>query len=249
MPRNRSHWFAFYADDYIAGTRDMTAQARGVYVDLLCYQFTHGDIPADDRKICRIAGIFPDEWEEVRDEVLEKFDAQEGGKLRNHRMESEREKREEIRQKRIQAVNKRADRRPTSVASSGVTSVDTSEDTIGVTSTTTTTTKKKTLSPAREEIGRDIPTWEQVRQAAANMMIDESVAERFFDDMEACGWIDSRSRPIQNFQPALKVWANRYHDNEARRNQNGGGPRPNGNRVDRNAGTSNAGRASEYRNV
>lgn len=248
MARNRSPWFAFYADDYIAGTRDMSAAARGVYVDLLCYQFTHGAIPDDSRKICRIAGIFPDEWEEIEGEVREKFRESEQGKLSNERMESEREKREEIRQKRIQAVNKRKDRRVTSEDTNEVTSVTTSEDTIGVTSTTTTTTSYLDSLPREEVEGvaPKNPTWEQVKQAAANLMIEEQIAERWFDDMEACGWLDHKSRPIVNFQHALKAWANRYKDNEARQ-----ATRSNGrsNRPDRNIGTANEGRADEYAGV
>lgn len=109
--------------------------------------------------------------------------------------------------------------------------------------------KGKTLSPAREGVADLSPTWDQVEQAASNMMIPTSIAERFYDDMEACGWLDAKSRPIRNFQHALKAWATRYQDNEARKQQHGGGSRQNGSRVDRNAGTSNAGRASEYRNV
>lgn len=110
--RKRSPWFAFYPDDFAGGTRGMSMAAKGAFVDLLAYQFANGSIPNDDRTISRIIGAFPDEWESVRSEVLPKFE-QEGVTLVNRRMQKEREEREEIRGKRVDAINKRWSRRNT----------------------------------------------------------------------------------------------------------------------------------------
>lgn len=104
--RRKSPWFAFYASDYVQGARSMTLAAQGAYVALLCEQFDKGVVPSDDRAICRILGVFPDEWESIRDEVLAKFEEVEGG-LANARMAKEREEREGIRKRRIEAANKR----------------------------------------------------------------------------------------------------------------------------------------------
>ena len=104
-PRKSSSWYALYADDFDGGTRNMTPAGVGAYLRLLNEQFRRGHIPADDRAICRIVGMFPDEWAEVRDEVLAKFEQIDDG-LANGRMESERNEREGIRQMKVDAARK-----------------------------------------------------------------------------------------------------------------------------------------------
>ena len=104
-PRKSSSWYALYADDFDGGTRNMTPAGVGAYLRLLNEQFRRGHIPADDRAICRIVGMFPDEWAEVRDEVLAKFEQIDDG-LANGRMESERNEREGIRQMKVEAARK-----------------------------------------------------------------------------------------------------------------------------------------------
>ena len=102
-PRKNSSWYALYADDFDGGTRNMTPAGVGAYVRLLNEQFRRGYIPADERAICRIVGMFPDEWDDVRDEVLAKFEQIDDG-LANGRMESERNEREGIRQMKVAAA-------------------------------------------------------------------------------------------------------------------------------------------------
>jgi uncharacterized protein YdaU (DUF1376 family) len=113
--RRRSAWFAFYPDDFAGGTRGMSMAAKGAFVDLLAYQFANGAVPSDDRTLCRIIGAFPDEWQEIREEVLSKFEEEEGA-LVNRRMQKERDERNEIREKRIEAVSKRWNKSDTSVS-------------------------------------------------------------------------------------------------------------------------------------
>lgn len=60
--------FQFYADDFLAGTLDMSPAEVGAYIRLLCHQWARGDIPvADADKLARIAGGL------VSDDVLAKF--------------------------------------------------------------------------------------------------------------------------------------------------------------------------------
>ena len=84
----------------------MSLAAKGAFVDLLAYQFANGFVPNDDRTLCRIIGAFPDEWQEIREEVLSKFEGAENGNLVNHRMQKERDERDGIRSKRIAAATK-----------------------------------------------------------------------------------------------------------------------------------------------
>ena len=98
--RSKSPWFAFYTDDFNGGSKDMDLAEVGAYTRLLAYQFDFGRVPIEDRKICRIIGAFPDEWEVVKETVLSKFQLTDEGYI-NSRMEEERRLRNEIREKRI----------------------------------------------------------------------------------------------------------------------------------------------------
>lgn len=89
----------------------MSPAGQGVYIRLLCHQFQNGSIPDDGRRICRIASIFPDEWEPIKVEVLAKFESDGKGGLVNARMHSEREQRHDIRQRRIDAGKTGAEKR------------------------------------------------------------------------------------------------------------------------------------------
>jgi uncharacterized protein YdaU (DUF1376 family) len=151
--RRRSAWFAFYPDDFAGGTRGMSLASKGAFIDLLAYQFANGSIPKDDRTLCRIVGAFPDEWEEIRGEVLSKFE-EDGGALVNRRMQKERDERNEIREKRIEAVSKRWNKSDTNVSDlnkqTGYKSndfVDTSPSPSPSPSTTKSSTKTKEENP------------------------------------------------------------------------------------------------------
>ena len=84
----------------------MSLSARGAFIDLLVYQFANDGIPNDERMICRILGAFPDEWKSIREEVYEKFPLGEDGRRRNPRMSKERDEREGIRSKLVEASQK-----------------------------------------------------------------------------------------------------------------------------------------------
>ena len=80
--------FQFYADDFAAGTCDLSAADVGAYIRLLCYQWSRGSIPINDpAKIARIAAVEPSA------DVLAKFPSGQNG-----RMEAERVKQAEYRQ-------------------------------------------------------------------------------------------------------------------------------------------------------
>lgn len=87
--------FQFYADDFIGGTVDFTAQEVGCYVRLLCYQWGNGSVPESHQKLKRICGS------RVSDSVLSKFP---NGV--NPRLQQERLKQESYREK--QAASGRA---------------------------------------------------------------------------------------------------------------------------------------------
>ena len=90
VKRKHPHSFDFYVDDFVAGTMGMHPCARGIYVSLLCHQWSHGSVnPTNIRQLVQITGAMPDELDEHLDEVLIKFEERENGRFVNARLESE----------------------------------------------------------------------------------------------------------------------------------------------------------------
>ena len=84
--------FQFYPDDFIGGTVGLTTVQVGAYIRLLCYQWGSGKIPTQKDAVNRIAGCL------VSRDVLSKFP-----KGRNKRLELERKKQAEYREKQRQS--------------------------------------------------------------------------------------------------------------------------------------------------
>jgi uncharacterized protein YdaU (DUF1376 family) len=80
--------FQFYADDFLAGTSDMSAEEVGGYIRLLCHQWTKGGIPNDEERVARIAGMIGSPSVGY---VMAKFRLCDGHTLKNERLEKVRE--------------------------------------------------------------------------------------------------------------------------------------------------------------
>jgi len=81
VPKRQAPAFQFYADDFIAGTVDMSPAEVGAYIRLLCYQWCRGSAPALPEKMQRVAGGI------VSGDVIAKFPLCEDGNRRNKRLE------------------------------------------------------------------------------------------------------------------------------------------------------------------
>jgi uncharacterized protein YdaU (DUF1376 family) len=90
MARKRPPSFDFFPDDFVAGTYHLEAEAVGVYVRLLCYQWNNGSIPAEPDQLARIAGVDADAMRTHMRTVMLKFMPSECGGLKNERLEVER---------------------------------------------------------------------------------------------------------------------------------------------------------------
>lgn len=88
--------FQLYAQDFLVGTADLTAEETGAYIRLLCYQWVKHGLPKDDRKLMQLSGI-TDAY--VLGNVLAKFRLCEDEIYRNDRLESVRLKQDEYRSK------------------------------------------------------------------------------------------------------------------------------------------------------
>jgi uncharacterized protein YdaU (DUF1376 family) len=97
--------FQFYADDFLAGTLDMSQEEVGAYIRLLCYQWNTGSIPVATEKQQRLAGGC------VSVDVLAKFRLLPDGRLVNERLEQERNKQAEYRKQQSQKGKRSAENR------------------------------------------------------------------------------------------------------------------------------------------
>lgn len=102
MARTRPPSFDFYPDDFISGTQSMHPLARGMYITLLCYQWSYGTIPDPNnvRLMMQVTGAMPDEIGEHLPELLRKFEKQPNGSYVNVRLRNEYERKVAICQKR-----------------------------------------------------------------------------------------------------------------------------------------------------
>ena len=94
---NKPPAFQFYAGDFDQGTAEMTAEQTGCYIRWLCHQWVAGSIPLDPLQLAGLTRITSEIFARVWPAVGPKFQPAEDGRLRNARLESEREKQREWR--------------------------------------------------------------------------------------------------------------------------------------------------------
>lgn len=182
--------FQFYPDDFIGGTVDLSAEEVGAYIRLLCYQWGRGKAPVSKEALERVAGCH------VSQEVLDKFP---GGK--NPRLEAERAKQIEYRQK--QAINGSKGGRPTKPKPNPSLSFGLSQ----------TEPKKSSPSPSPSPIActrephfpecNGNPTLDEVLSKASMIGLLPWKAEDWFHEMQGCGWLDFNHRPIKDWVSVL----------------------------------------------
>jgi uncharacterized protein YdaU (DUF1376 family) len=92
MARKKPPSFDFFPDDFLGGTYHLEAESVGIYVRLLCYQWSNGSIPEDENQLARIAGVDALALRRHMPALMQKFDRTESGGLVNERLEDERQK-------------------------------------------------------------------------------------------------------------------------------------------------------------
>jgi uncharacterized protein YdaU (DUF1376 family) len=107
MARKKPPSFDFFADDFIAGTYHMEAEAVGIYIRLLCYQWSNGSIPDDEPTLCKIAGVDANALRTHMRSVMRKLCVGNAGELYNERLEIERAKKLEIIEKAKRSAEQR----------------------------------------------------------------------------------------------------------------------------------------------
>lgn len=101
-----TEWMPFHIDAFKAKTLHCSFMERWAYMALLtCYWRNQAPLPDDEKRLIRMAELSPDEWESVRDIVLEFF-VKKDGKLHQSRMDEEIQKAQWIIEKRRAAGRK-----------------------------------------------------------------------------------------------------------------------------------------------
>ena len=83
---NKPPAFQFYAQDFLTGVIYLTNEEIGIYIKMLCKQWTDGQIPKK-----RLGFLVGSDWDNLSDELKSKFQDK-GDYLVNERLEKEREK-------------------------------------------------------------------------------------------------------------------------------------------------------------
>lgn len=77
--------FLMYSKDWLEGTADISQAAKGVYIDLLCYQHQRGNLPNNPEKLARLSRIPVDEFNHIWEEISCKFELMDNH-LVNHKL-------------------------------------------------------------------------------------------------------------------------------------------------------------------
>lgn len=96
-------WMPLYVADYLADTRHLSTTEHGAYLLLIMHAWTNnGQLPLDETRLARIAGLSSREWSASREIILQFFGMQEDG-YRHKRIDAELSRTDEIIEKRRRA--------------------------------------------------------------------------------------------------------------------------------------------------
>ena len=258
--------FQFYADDFLAGTLGMSQAEVGAYILLLSAQWSRGQIPSDDDRLHRLAAG------PVSADVLAKFPVADDGERRNLRMERERQKQSEFREKQSRkgaagAVKRwqghdSANGQTMAQASSGhpsghpkimaQASISQWPDDGSPSPSPSPSPYSLESTRAREEAGRpevQRPSLAEVQTHADIIGLAPWKASDWFDEMEAGGWLDHAHRPVKKWQAMLTrvrtKWEADGRPKSPPTNNRGTGNGYNGNTRSSSAPNRNAGTINE----
>lgn len=238
MPR-KSPAFQFYPDDFLAGTIMMSNEERGAYITLLCLQWNQGHITIVD-----LADATADMEDHRTKRVSSKFRDLGDGTLQNQRLEEVRAKQEQYRSR--QAESGRLGGRVSQERRSSTAQAPLEQDS----SSPSPSPKETCVISAREAVEppHGWPKTEaEVDQMRGHVALE--VALKTWLLARGRGWRDAKDVPIRSTFPHWLEVANAF-DRERKEKEKHGSNRTNSKPgTDRNAGTHNEGKASQYRNV
>lgn len=109
--RGKAPAFQFYAKDWICDTARMTLEQEGAYVRLLAHQWIEGPLPSDTGELARRLGVGKRKFASIWRTLCAHFPAHSPETIANTRLEAEREKQAQFREKMVKAGSRSAERR------------------------------------------------------------------------------------------------------------------------------------------
>lgn len=189
--------FQFYPEDFLGGTSDMTSEEVGAYIRLLCNQWSKGGLPADDVRLAIMAGQCQ---ASSLAKAKTKFRICEDGLLRNERMEAERLKQSQFREKQALNGSKRwlGNAKPDALALPG--------------HLPNACSPSPSPSPNKKERGTFVPpTHDEVMEQAGIIGLPESEARKFIPFYESKGWMVGKTK-MKSWVMALSGWKARWDE-------------------------------------
>jgi uncharacterized protein YdaU (DUF1376 family) len=109
-PPRREAFLPLYYGDFLSSTGEWEGEAQSLYLSLLGYQWSLGSLPMDPKALCRLVRWDQKNFNKYWPQVAPKF-LEEGGRLRNPRLEQHREKARATKQQQSEAGIKGAETR------------------------------------------------------------------------------------------------------------------------------------------
>ena len=214
--------FQFYADDFLAGTADMSAEEVGGYIRLLCHQWSKGGIPSDEERSARIAGLMGSP--SIR-YVLAKFTLCDGDTLKNARLEQIRQEQADYKLQQSSAGKNGAQKRWDKVKNNGnpngepiATPMATPmangcpEDSSPSPSPTP-NNKEESIAPESQRSRFKVPTVEEVESECMKIGLAVSEAFKFVNHYESKGWVVGKTK-MKSWKHSLAGWKLRQGDKQ-----------------------------------
>ena len=214
--------FQFYADDFLAGTADMSAEEVGGYIRLLCHQWSKGGIPSDEERSARIAGLIGSP--SIR-YVLAKFTLCDGDTLKNARLEQIRQEQADYKLQQSSAGKNGAQKRWHKVKNNGnpngepiATPMATPMANVwpehsSPSPSPTSNNKEESIAPKSQRSTFAIPSVEEVEAECVKIELPVSEAQKFVNYYESKGWVVGRSK-MKSWRHSLLGWKSRHIDRQ-----------------------------------
>jgi uncharacterized protein YdaU (DUF1376 family) len=211
--------FQFYADDFLAGTLEMSQEEVGQYIRLLCHQWNRGSIPVETEKQQRLTGGC------VSVDVLVKFRLCEDGLLRNERLETVRSEKDRYLQQQSQKGRKSAelrklalsavqpDTQPESNNGSTTVEIRLQPKVNSPTPTPTPNNKEESIAPKSQRSHFTTPTVEEVQAECVRIELSLLEAPKFVDYYESKGWLVGKAK-MKSWKPALRNWKRNQNERQ-----------------------------------
>ena len=211
--------FQFYADDFLAGTLEMSQEEVGQFIRLLCHQWNRGSIPVETEKQQRLTGGC------VSVDVLVKFRLCEDGLLRNERLETVRSEKDRYLQQQSQKGRKSAelrklastgsqpDTQPESNSGSTVVEIRLQPKVNSPSPSPTPNNKEESIAPKSQRSTFTVPPLEDVEAECVKIQLPVSEALKFVDYYESKGWLVGKAK-MKSWKPALRNWQRNQNERQ-----------------------------------